>query len=117
MIESTTVAWIGGVLIVIFSSSFVRVIQLRVQSWNREKISPLPLEGFYSISTWVGTLIGLTIMFTGVLETFDFSPINSLIASWILAFTTGIPMWGVVRSLLVEVEDGTLKEILPGRFK
>ncbi len=116
MIQSTTIAWIGGLLIVIFSFSFVRVLQLKIQAWNREKVSPLPLEGFYSIASWVGTLTGLTIMFTGVLETFDFSAINSLTASLILAFTTGIPMWGVVKSLLVEVENGTLKEILPGRF-
>ncbi len=113
MIESTQIAWIGGILIVIFSFSFVRILQLKIQAWNRDKISPLPLEGFYTISSWVGTLSGLTIMFTGVLETFTFSPINSLSASLILALTTGLPMWGVVRSLLVEVENGTLKEILP----
>ena len=89
MIASTTIAWIGGILVVIFSFSFLRVLQLKIQCWNREKISPLPLEGVYSITSWVGTLAGLTIMFTGVLETFDFSPSNSLIASLILALTTG----------------------------
>ncbi len=116
MIESTTIAWFGGLTIVIFSAAFVRVIQLKIQGWNRKQISPLPLEGVYSIGSWIGTLIGLTIMFTGILETFDFSPQNSLIASLVLSLTTGIPMWGVVRSLLVEIKEGTIKEILPGEF-
>ena len=116
MITSITVAWIGGLLIIIFSFSFVRVLQVKIQGWNREKISPLPLEGVYSITSWIGTLVGLTIMFTGVLETFTFSPINSLIASLLLAFITGLPMWGVVKSLLVEVESGTIKPMEPGQF-
>ena len=116
MIESTLIAWIGGSIIVLFSFSFVRVLQLKIQGWNRERISPLPLEGFYSIASWIGTLTGLTIMFTGVLQTFSFSPLNSLIASLLLAFTTGIPMWGVVKQLLEEVKSGTLKEIVPDKF-
>ncbi len=116
MITSTTVAWIGGALVVVFSFAFVRVLQLRIQGWNRSKISPLPLEGFYSIASWFGTLSGLTIMFTGVLETYTFSPINSLLASLILAFITGLPMWGVVKGLLREVESGKIEEIVPGKF-
>ncbi len=116
MIATTTVAWLGGALIVVFSFAFVRVLQLKIQGWNREKISPLPLEGFYSISSWVGTLVGLTLMFTGFLETLTFSPINSLVSSLILAFTTGIAMWGVVKGLLREVESGEIKEIVPGKF-
>tara|TARA_B100000029_G_scaffold239657_1_gene236728 strand:- start:868 stop:1242 length:375 start_codon:yes stop_codon:yes gene_type:complete len=116
MIETTTIAWVGGIVIVIFSFSFIRVLQLKIQGWNRKKISPLPLEGAFSIISWVGTLAGLTIMFTGVLETFTFSPLKSFIASFILALTTGLPMWGVVKSLLVEVESGTLKPMEPGKF-
>ncbi len=116
MIDSKAIAWLGGCLIVLFSASFVRVLQLRIQGWNRQKISPLPLEGFLSISTYLGMLSGLTIMFTGILEILSFSPINSLIASWILALTTGLPMWGVVKGLLSEVEADNIKEIIPGNF-
>ena len=116
MIESTTIAWIGGSLIVVFSFSFVRVLQLKIQGWNRERISPLPLEGVYSIVCWIGTLAGLTIMFTGVLETYTFSPSKSFLASLLLAFTTGLPMWSVVKSLLVEVESGNIKPMEPGQF-
>ena len=116
MIERTTIALFGGLSIGIFSAAFVRVIQLKIQGWNRKQISPLPLEGVYSIGSWIGTLIGLTIMFTGILETFDFSPQNSLIASLVLSLTTGIPMWGVVKGLLKEIESGELKEIVPGEF-
>ena len=116
MIETTTVAWIGGALVIVFSFAFVRVIQLKIQGWYRDKKSPLPLEGLFPIASWVGSLMGLTIMFTGVLETFSFSLINSLISSLVLAFITGIPMWGVVRGLLREVEAGNIQEIVPGKF-
>ena len=116
MIATTNVAWIGGILVVIFSFSFLRVIQLKIQGWNREKLSPLPLEGVYSIACWIGILSGLTVMFTGVLETFTFSPLKSFIASFLLALTTGLPMWNVVKSLLVEVESQTLKPLEPGKF-
>ena len=116
MIATTTIAWIGGTIVAIFSFSLIRVLQLKIQGWNRKKISPLPLEGFYSIISWVGTLTGLTIMFIGVLETFSFSPINSLIASLSLSFATGVPMWGVVKGLLKEVQSGEIQEIVPGKF-
>ena len=116
MIETKTIAWIGGTLVVFFLFTFVYVIQVKIQKWNKEKISPLPLEGFLSISSYLGALVGLTIMFTGVLETFSFSPQNSLIASLLLALTTGIPMWGVVKQLLLEVKSGTIKEMVPGEF-
>ena len=116
MIDTKTIAWIGGSLVVFFSFVFVYVIQIKIQRWSREKISPFPLEGFLSVTSYSASLAGLTIMFTGVLETFTFSPIKSLIASLILAFTTGFPMWGVVKGLLREVESGELKEIVPGKF-
>ncbi len=116
MINSKTIAWLGGCLVVVCSAAFIRVLQLKVQGWNQKKISPLPLEGFSSITSYVGTLSGLTIMFTGVLETFAFSPISSLTASWGLSLTTGLTMWGVVKGLLLEVEAGSVKEIVPGKF-
>ncbi|KGG15596.1 MULTISPECIES: hypothetical protein [unclassified Prochlorococcus] len=116
MIETKTIAWIGGGLLVFFLFVFVYVIQVKIKDWNQEKISPLPLEGFLSITSYIASLSGLTIMFTGVLETYTFSPLNSLIASLILAFTTGWPMWGVVKGLLKDVQSGELKEIVPGKF-
>ncbi len=116
MIDTKMVAWIGGGLVVFFLFVFVYVIQVKIQKWNNQKISPLPLEGFLSITSYISALIGLTIMYTGVLEIFSFAPINSLIASLILSFSTGIPMWGVVKGLLKEVESGELKEIIPGKF-
>ncbi len=108
---SFLMAWVGGIIVVIFSFAFIRIIQLRIESWKNDRISPLPLEDFYPITSWVAALVGLTIMFTGVLQLFNFSALNSLIASLVLALITGIPMWGVVRQLLVEIESGTIKEI------
>ncbi len=116
MIDTKMIAWIGGGLVVFFLFVFVYVIQIRIKKWTDEKISPLPLEGFLSITSYISALTGLTIMFTGVLETFTFSPVNSLVASLVLSFSTGIPMWGVVKGLLKDVQSGELKEIIPGKF-
>ena len=116
MIDTKTIAWIGGSFVVFFLFVFVYVVQVKIKKWNEEQISPLPLEGFLSITSYISSLIGLTVMFVGVLETFTFSPLNSLIASLLLAFSTGIPMWGVVKGLLKEIESGELKEIVPGSF-
>ena len=103
--------WIGGGIVVVFSFCFVRLIQLKIEGWNRNKLSPLPLANFYTVTSWLSTLLGLTVMFTGVLQIFNFSTMKSFIASLLLAIITGIPMWGVVKQLLVEVESGTIKEI------
>ncbi len=116
MIDTKTLAWIGGSLVVFFLSVFVFVFQIKIKKWHKDKVSPLPLEGFLSITSYSCALFGLTIMFTGVLETFTFSPRNSLVASLILAFSTGIPMWGVAKGLLKDIESGDLKEIVPGQF-
>ncbi|KGG12778.1 MULTISPECIES: hypothetical protein [Prochlorococcus] len=113
MIEIKTIAWIGGSFIVFFSFVFIYVIQIKIQKWKDKRISPLPLEGFLSITSYCSILAGFTIMFTGVLEIFTFSPFNSFVSSLILAFATGAPMWGVVRGLLKEIEKGELKEIVP----
>ena len=116
MIDSKTIAWLGGSFLVFFLFVFVRVIQVKIDLWRSEKVSPLPLEGFLSISSFLSILIGLTVMFVGVLETFNFSPTSSFIASLIISLTTGAPMWNVVKGLLKEVKDGELKEIVPGKF-
>ncbi len=116
MISTQTIAWIGGSIVVFFSFSFLYVVQIKIQGWNRDKVSPLPLEGFLSISSYLSIFIGLTIMFTGVLETFTFSPLNSFIASFLLAITTAFPMWGMVKSLLAQVESETIKPLEPGQF-
>ncbi len=110
------IAWIGGALVIFFLSVFLYVIQVKIQLWNQENKSPLPLEGFLSITSYLAALASLTIMFTALFEILLFSPTSSFIASLIIAFITGFPMWGVVKGLLKEVEAGELKEIVPGKF-
>ena len=116
MIDLKNIAWIGGTLVIFFSIVFLRVLQLKIQGWNKKKISPFPLEGFLSITSFISTLVCLTIMFTAVFEIFYFSPMNSLVASLIISIVTGLPMWSLVKGLLKEVELGELKEIVPGKF-
>ena len=116
MIEIKTIAWIGGSLVIFFLSVFLYVVQVKIQRWRKEKISPLPLEGFLSISSYIAALAGVSVMFTAIFEIILFSPTKSLIASLLISFTSGLPMWSVVKGLLKEVENGELKEIVPGQF-
>ena len=117
MIEIKSVAWISGSFVVFFLCVFVYLIQVKIKGWNERKISPLPLEGFLTISSFFGALSSLTIMFTAIFQILVFSPKSSFIASVIIALTTGLPMWTVVKGLLKEVEAGQLKEIVPGQFE
>ncbi len=113
MIEIKTVAWIGGSVITFFAFVFIYLIQVRINNFKQEKISPLPLEGILTVGSYCSVLAGFTIMFTAALEIFTFSFFHSLIASFLLAFATGAPMWKVVIAFLREVESGELKEIVP----
>ena len=116
MVQIKMIAWFGGATVVFFLCVFLYVIQVKIQKFNQEKVSPLPLEGFLSISSYLGTLVGLTVMFTGVFQVFFFSARNSLIAAFLIALFTGLPMWGVTKGLLEEIKAGELKEIVPGKF-
>ncbi len=106
-----TMVWLGGLLVIMFTILFVRTLQIKLKAFEVKKISPLPLGNFYTVTSWIGTLSGLTILFTGGLQIYNFSALNSLIASLVLALSTGIPMWNVVKNLLSEIETGTIKEI------
>lgn len=117
MIDIKSIAWLSGSLVVFFLCVFVYEIQVKIERWNSEKVSPLPLEGFLSISSFISALSGLTIMFTAIFEILVFSPLTSLIASFVIAILTGFPMWLVVKQLLKDVEAGELKEIVPGEFE
>ena len=117
MIAIKTLAWIGGAMVVFFLCVFIYVIQVKIDRWNKDKISPLPLEGFLSISSFFSSLAGLTIMFTALFEILIFPFKASLIASLIISLTTGLPMWFVVKGLLKDLQAGELKEIVPGEFE
>ncbi len=117
MIKLTTIAWSGGALIVFFLCVFIYEIQVKIDRWNNKNISPLPLEGFLSISSFIAVLTSLTIMFTAIFEILLFSTKTSLIAALIISITTGLPMWSVVKGLLKDVKSGELKPIVPGEFE
>ena len=103
--------FIGGLIVTMFSIYFVLVIQVKLQEWQRHQQSPLPLADFYTVTSWFGALSGLTLLFTGALQIFNFSALNSLIAGIIVALLTGIPMWSIVSQLLKDVESGNIREI------
>ena len=102
---------LGSIIAVFFGLWFARIMNIKIISWEKEKKSPNPLRTIYTMISWSGAFLGLTLFFTGMLEVFAFSPINSLIASVVIAIVSGITMWRVIKELLEQLEAGSIKEI------
>ncbi len=101
---------LGAVLTIIFGVFFARIMQLKLQGWEREKIPTLPLENVNTTIGWTVSFTGITLFFTGWLQLLDFAPEKSLIASFVIALISGILMWRTIRNLLSEVDAGEVKE-------
>ena len=82
----------------------------KLTQWESKKISPLPLENTKTILSWSFALSGVTIIFTGALQVFDFSSQNSFIFGFLVSLTSGATMWGVIKDLMKQVEKGTIRE-------
>ena len=102
---------LGSIIAVFFGLWFARIMNIKIISWEKEKKSPNPLRTIYTMISWSGAFLGLALFFTGMLEVFAFSPINSLIASVVIAIVSGITMWRVIKELLEQLEAGSIKEI------
>ncbi len=102
---------VGGAITAICGLFFARLMQIKILSWEREQISPVPLGNSKTILSWIGSFIGLTLLCTGALQILDFSPEKSLIASLLISLLLGITMWMVTKQLMEEVANGTVKEI------
>ena len=102
---------LGSIIAVFFGLWFARIMNIKIISWEKEKKSPNPLRTIYTMISWSGAFLGLTLFFTGMLEVFAFSPINSLMASVFIALVSGTTMWRVIKELLEQLEAGNIKEI------
>jgi len=90
---------------------FADIMKSKLSNWTTKKLSPLPLENPRTISSWFSFFSGLTIIFVSALSIINFSVIKSLIFSSIISMIFGISMWRAIKDLLVQVKDGTVKEI------
>ncbi|MBW3042273.1 hypothetical protein [Prochlorococcus marinus] len=107
------VFWIScGAFICLMSGLiFADIMKSKLRNWSAEKISPLPLENPRTMSSWFSFFTGLTIIFVSALSIINFSIIKSLIFSSIISILFGLSMWKAIKDLLVQVENGTIKEI------
>ena len=90
---------------------FADIMKSKLSNWTTKKLSPIPLENPRTISSWFSFFSGLTIIFVSALSIINFSIIKSLIFSSIISMIFGISMWRAIKDLLVQVKDGTVKEI------
>ena len=90
---------------------FADIMKSKLSNWTTKKLSPIPLENPRTISSWFSFFSGLTIIFVSALSIINFSVIKSLIFSSIISIIFGISMWRAIKDLLVQVKDGTVKEI------
>ena len=90
---------------------FADIMKTKLNNWSSKKISPNPLKNARTISSWFSFFTGLTIIFISALSIINFSIIKSLIFSSIISIIFGISMWKAIKDLLIQVEEGTVKEI------
>ena len=90
---------------------FSDIMKSKLNNWTTKQISPIPLENPRTISSWFSFFTGLTIIFVSALSIINFSIIKSLIFSSIISILFGISMWKAIKDLLIQVKDGTVKEI------
>ena len=90
---------------------FADIMKSKLNNWSSKKISPNPLENPRTISSWFSFFTGLTIIFVSALSIINFSIIKSVIFSSVISILFGISMWKAIKDLLIQVEEGTVKEI------
>jgi hypothetical protein len=90
---------------------FADIMKSKLNNWSSKKISPNPLQNPRTISSWFSFFTGLTIIFVSALSIINFSIIKSVIFSSIISILFGISMWKAIKDLLIQVEEGTVKEI------
>ncbi len=108
--DPTLLIFLGAIITIIFGVLFARLMQLKLQGWEREKIPTLPLGNLKTRFSWAGAFAGITLFFSGWLQLLDFAPIKSLISTFTIALISGILMWGTIKDLLYQVDSGEIKE-------
>ena len=101
----------GAFICLISGLIFADIMKSKLNNWSSKQISPNPLENPRTISSWFSFFSGLTIIFISALSIINFSIIKSVIFSSFISILFGISMWKAIKDLLIQVEEGTVKEI------
>lgn len=105
--------WLSCGAFICFMSGliFADIMKSKLRNWSTNKITPLPLGNPRTISSWFSFFSGLTITFISALTIFNFSSTKSFLFSTIVSILFGVSMWNAIKDLLVQVKEGTIKEI------
>ncbi len=102
---------LGAIITSISGTIFAWILQIKLTKRKNELIPVLPLNGLKTYFSWTGSFAGITLVFTGTLQAYDFSGIKSLIVSLLISFISGLMMWKVLNDLMLEIDKGEVKEI------
>ena len=99
------------IFLAVSGASFAWILSEKIKNLREKQISPLPLASFPSVLSWLGSLLGLTIVFSSTLTVFAFPFLPSLIFSVLISFTLGFLMWKSIDDLMMQIDKGEVKEI------
>ena len=111
IISPTFILLLGFITSLISGIYFAILMKRKLLNWESKRKSPLPLGSISTRTSWACFFIGLTFIFTGALQIFNFPLIGSLIFSLINALLFGITMWNAIKDLMFQLKEGTLREI------
>jgi len=110
-INPSVILLLGFITSLISGIYFASIMKRKLLDWESQRKSPLPLGSYATRISWGSFFIGLTFIFTGALQIFNFPLLASLVFSIINALLFGIIMWNAIKDLMVQLKEGTLKEI------
>ncbi len=90
---------------------FARLLRAKLLDWENNRISPLPIANAKTLFSWVVFFLGITILFTSALVIYDFSIKTSFVFSIVISTSSSAIMWSLIKSLMTEVQNGTVKEL------
>ncbi len=102
---------IGFLIAVSSGVYFANLMQKKLRSWEKDKVSPLPLGNPQTQLSWAIAFLGLCIFFSGALKILEFGTIISISIAITITIIPASLMWKVISNLLVEVDAGKVKEI------
>lgn len=105
------ILYIGLFVSILCGIAFAYLMQGKLKRWENDKTSPLPLANNNTLATWIGFFVGLTLIFTGALQIFDFTFINSFAFALLVSIVFGYSMWQAINDLMKQVATGNIKEI------
>ena len=104
-------AGLGLAISVVCGLTFSRLVQNRLDSWKKDRLSLLPLGNAETVMSYTGILIGVTLFIGGSLQVFGFASGAAYLSALVLSMLTGGALWAQLERLMAQVEAGNFKAV------